>query len=218
MPNFRSVLRPIALAAVAGALMVTGVSGAATPTAKPTAKVVSKQTFHDTMRKLWEDHITWTRLAIVSFAANDPDLKATETRLLANQTDIGNAVKPFYGARAGSQLTTLLKAHITGAVAVLVAAKSGDKAALAKANAAWYANANQIADFLSKANPHSWPRKVTRSMMKVHLDETLKEASDELTGKYAASVRDYDAVHRHILMMADALSAGIIKQFPQKFR
>src|SRR6478672_12028825 len=84
--------------------------------------------FHDGMRKLWEDHITWTRLAIVSFAADLPDLQATENRLLANQADIGNAIKPYYGRAAGAKLTKLLREHILGAVDLLVAAKSGDAA------------------------------------------------------------------------------------------
>jgi hypothetical protein len=173
--------------------------------------------FHDAMRKLWEDHITWTRLAIVSFAGNLPDLQATEQRLLQNQTDIGNAIKPYYGKAAGKKLTTLLKAHITGAVALLQAAKSGDSSALASAKADWYANAKQIADFLSSANPRNWPRSLLRAMMKKHLDQTLKEAVDHLSGNYAADVRDYEAVHRHILVMADTLSSGIIKQFPRRF-
>jgi hypothetical protein len=174
--------------------------------------------FHDGMRKLWEDHITWTRLAIVSFAGGLPDLQATEARLLANQTDIGNAVKPYYGRAAGNRLTALLRQHILGAVDLLQAAKSGDQAAIGKASAAWYANGNQIADFLHSANPHNWPRKAMRSMMKDHLDETLKEAQDRLGGNFAADVRDYEAVHRHILEMADMLSAGIMRQFPQRFR
>jgi hypothetical protein len=173
--------------------------------------------FHDGMRKLWEDHITWTRLAIVSFAGSLPDLPATEARLLANQTDIDNAIKPYYGRAAGNRLTTLLKQHILGAVDLLQAAKSGDQAAIGKASTAWYANGNQIADFLNSANPHNWPRKAMRSMMKIHLDETLKEAQDRLGGNFAADVRDYDAVHRHILQMADMLSTGIMRQFPQRF-
>jgi hypothetical protein len=174
--------------------------------------------FHDAMRKLWEDHITWTRLAIVSFAGGLPDLQATEARLLANQVDIGNAIKPFYGAAAGNRLTSLLKEHILGAVALLQAAKSGDADQIGKASSAWYANGNQIADFLHAANPRAWSRSEMRSMMKTHLDQTLKEAQDRLGGRYEADVRDYDAVHRHILAMADELSAGIMKQFPKRFR
>ena len=174
--------------------------------------------FHDAMRKLWEDHVTWTRLAIVSFISDLPDLQATEARLLSNQADIGNAIKPFYGKKAGAKLTSLLKQHILGAVDLMAAAKAGDSAAVAKANSAWNANGRRIADFLSAANPHSWPRKEMRSMMQTHLDQTLKEAVDRLGGKHAAEVRDYDAIHAHILEMADMLSAGIIKQFPARFR
>jgi hypothetical protein len=174
--------------------------------------------FHDAMRKLWEDHITWTRLAIVSFAAGLPDLQATEARLLANQVDIGNAIKPYYGRTAGNRLTALLKDHILGAVALLQAAKAGDQAQIANASAAWYANANQIADFLNRANPRHWSRKAMRSMMKTHLDQTLAEAQHRLQGNFAADIRDYEAVHRHILEMADMLSDGIIRQFPRRFR
>jgi hypothetical protein len=57
-----------------------------------------------------------------------------------------------------------------------------------------------------------------RADMKEHLDQTLAEASHELHGQYAASVTDYEGIHAHILMMADQLSAGIIAQFPSRFR
>ena len=187
----------------------------ATPAHAMTARQLA---FHDAMRKLWEDHITWTRLAIVSFAGGLPDLPATEARLLANQVDIGNAIKPYYGRTAGNRLTALLKDHILGAVALLQAAKSGDQAAIAKASAAWYANADQIADFLHAANPRAWSRASMRAMMKTHLDQTLAEAQHRLTGDFAADIRDYDAVHRHILEMADTLSDGIMSQFPKRFR
>jgi hypothetical protein len=174
--------------------------------------------FHDQMRKLWEDHVTWTRLAIVAFADGSKDFDATATRLLQNQVDIGNAIKPFYGDAAGTELTSLLHDHITIAVEILQAAKAGDTAAFNDADARWYANANAIADFLAKANPRFWPQPVMRDDMKVHLDQTLAEASDELNGNYTASVSDYDAVHLHILNMADMLSNGIIGAFPARFK
>jgi hypothetical protein len=173
---------------------------------------------HDGMRKLWEDHITWTRLAIVSFAAGLPDLPDTQERLLRNQADIAAAIRPYYGRAAERRLRTLLREHITGAVTLLGAAKAADTAAVGRAQAAWYANANEIADFLSGANPRNWPRREMRAMMKTHLDETLKEAVDRLNGRFAADVRDYEAVHRSILEMADMLSDGIIAQFPERFR
>jgi hypothetical protein len=174
--------------------------------------------FHDQMRKLWEDHITWTRLAIVSFAGDLPDFEATAARLLQNQVDIGDAIKPYYGAEAGQQLTALLQEHITGAVALLEAAKAGDESALTQAKDAWYRNGEEIARFLNQANPRNWKLGALKSMMKAHLDQTLKEASDRLAGDFSADIRDYEAIHRHILEMADTLSGGIIAQFPQRFR
>jgi hypothetical protein len=178
----------------------------------------SQVAFHDQMRKLWEDHVTWTRLAIVTFADGSPGFNATAARLLQNQADIGGAIKPFYGSAAGDQLTALLHDHITIAVELLQAAKAGDTPAFDAANARWKANANAIADFLASANPRSWPRDVMRADMQEHLDQTLAEAAHELHGDYAASVADYEAVHQHILAMADLLSSGIVRQFPARFR
>jgi hypothetical protein len=186
-------------------------------TATKSSAVVTRRAFHDGMRRLWVDHVTWTRLFIVSFVADVPDLQATTNRLLQNQVDIGDAVKPFYGEAAGDQLTALLREHILTAVDILAAAKAGDTAAFEKAKDAWYANARQIAAFLHDANPRNWPLADLRSMMKTHLDLTLQEASDQLGGHFVASVADYDAVETEILHMADTLSSGIIKQFPNKF-
>lgn len=181
-------------------------------------RTTARNAFHDQMRKLWEDHITWTRLAIVTFADGSPGFGATAGRLLQNQSDIGNAIKPFYGDAAGNKLTALLHDHITIAVEVLQAAKTGDTDAFNAANTRWYANGNDIADFLAGANPRSWPDAVMRADMKKHLDQTLAEAAHELHGQYAASVSDYEGIHTHILMMADQLSAGVIAQFPSRFR
>jgi len=212
-----------ALVATVG-LLALGTSSFATTRARSAATtshadydVISKRAFHDGMRRLWVDHVTWTRLFIVSFAADLPDLQATTGRLLRNQVDIGNAIKPFYGKAAGDQLTSLLTQHILTAADLLAAAKAGDTTAFNEAKTAWYANARQIARFLHDANPKNWPLADLRSMMKTHLDLTLQEASDQLGGSYAASVAVYDEVETEIIGMADMLSKGIIKQFPGTF-
>jgi len=218
----RIALAGAVLIASAGALALSGPAsghaGSRDSDRAATTGSARQAALHDGMRELWEQHVAWTRLTIVSFAANTPDLPATQARLLRNQTDIGNAIKPYYGRAAGNQLTELLREHITGAVAVLQAAKAGDAAALASAKDAWYANGREIADFLNKANPHNWPRATLRSMMRTHLDQTLREGVAQLTGDYSASVRTYDEIEHHILDMADTLSSGIVAQFPRRFR
>jgi hypothetical protein len=169
------------------------------------------------MRKLWEDHVTWTRLVIVSTIAGLPDQAPTTERLLRNQADIGNAIKPFYGDAAGEQLTALLRVHILGAAEILAAAKAGDAGRLETAKQAWYVNGEDIARFLGNANPSHWPFSEMSKMMRSHLDLTLQEAVNQLQGHYAASVADYDRVHDEILEMSDMLSEGLIRQFPGKF-
>lgn len=184
------------------------------PVAGAQAAPLARLDFQNAMRKLWEDHVTWTRLYIVSAAAGLPDTDATAQRLLQNQVDIGNAIKPYYGDEAGTKLTALLKDHILGAAALLSAAKAGDNTKVQSASTAWYSNADDIAAFLSGANPTSWPLNDMKMAMKMHLDQTLQEATDRLKGDYNADIKDYDQVHEHILGMADVLSSGIIAQFP----
>ncbi|HEU4672198.1 MAG TPA: hypothetical protein VFS32_04800 [Candidatus Limnocylindrales bacterium] len=183
--------------------------------------VDNRAAFHDAMRKLWEDHVTWTRLFIVSAATDPnatlPDLDPTVARLLQNQVDIGDAVKPFYGDAAGDHLTVLLREHILLAADIVGDAKAGNTSAQQQAVDEWYANANEIADFLHDANPRNWADADMRAMMKSHLDLTLDEAVARLQGRYADDVVAYDRVHAEILEMADMLSEGIVAQFPEKF-
>ncbi len=151
----------------------TSAQGHAHDTTAPRALTPRQAVFHDQMRKLWEDHVTWTRLAIVTFADDDAGFDATAGRLLHNQTDIGNAIKPFYGKPPREPADRLLHDHITIAVELLQAAKTGNTAAFEDASTRWYANADDIADFLAAANPRYWPQAAMRASMKEHLDQTL---------------------------------------------
>jgi len=219
------------VAMIAGSVAALTLSGAqaGTKTAHPngTPRVISRSAlaFHDGMRKLWEDHITWTRNVIISFEVDEPDpsvvlpdLNAALGRLLRNQVDIGDAIKPFYGESAGDQLTELLREHILLAGEILRAAKTGNAAALADAQERWYGNAHDIALFLNAANPRNWALAEMDQMMKDHLDATTREVLARLNEHWEGDVAAYDAVHEQALAMADMLSSGIIAQFPSRFR
>lgn len=193
----------------------TSTKGQADDAGQAGQPLISDFQLRNDMRQLWEDHVTWTRVYLIDAVGGLPDTSQAAARLLKNQVDIGNAIKPFYGNDAGDKLTSLLHDHITGAVEVVAAAKAADAPKFATAKAAWYANADQIAAFLAGANPN-WPSADLTTMMHVHLDQTLAEATARLTGDWAADVAAYDAVVTHILGMADTLSAGIAAQFPNK--
>ena len=170
-----------------------------------------------TMDRLWEEHVTWTRLAIISLTSNTPDTKATVARLLRNQTDLGNAVKPFYGAAAGTQLTALLREHILIAADLIAVAQKGDGAGVSAQQARWTKNADEIAALLSSANPRFWKLGAMKAMMHEHLRLTTDEVVARLKGDWAADVKAYDRVEREILQMSEMLSDGLVAQFPSRF-
>lgn len=169
------------------------------------------------MHKLWTDHVVWTRNVILNIMDGLPGTDQAVNRLLKNQEDIGNAIKPVYGNAAGTELTRLLKDHIVIAADLLKAAKGDNKAGFDAANKKWFTNADEISAFLSKANPN-WKLDDMKKMMHDHLNLTTEEAVARLKKDYDGDVKAYDKVYNEILMMADMLTDGILKQFPDKFK
>jgi hypothetical protein len=189
---------------------------AAAPPQQGASETIPAAALRQEMRKLWTDHVVWTREYIVSAIGDQPDTQAAANRLMKNQEDIGAAIAPYYGKAAADKLTALLKEHILIAVDIIKFAKAGNKTSQQEADAKWHRNGEAIADFLSGANP-KWPRATLVSMMNMHLSTTTEEVVARLSKNWDGDVRAFDTVYNHILTMADALSDGIIKQFPAKF-
>jgi hypothetical protein len=181
------------------------------------AQQSSRAELHDSMRKLWSDHASYTREYIVAVIAGLPDKDALTLRLMQNQTDIGAAVARYYGLEAGGKLTGLLKEHILTAGEMIAAAKSGSAAKTDSVDTKWHANADELAEFLHGANANGWDTAKVRNAMYVHCAETRSMVEHRLRKDYAGEIQDADAISQQVLTMADMLSDGIVAQFPEKF-
>jgi len=168
------------------------------------------------LRKLWSDHVIWTRQYIVAAVANAPDAQAAAGRLLKNQEDIGAAIVPFYGADAGTALTDLLKGHILIAVDLIEAAKAGNNDDFAKHDKRWSDNVADIARFLSGANPN-WPEQDVLDLLNLHLKLTKEEVVARLQQDWATDVQRFDDIFTEAMVIADTLNDGLAAQFPEKF-
>jgi len=168
------------------------------------------------MQKVWIDHTIWTRSYIVSAISNRPDQKDVLDRLLRNQQDIGNVIKPYYGEAAGNKLADLLREHILIAGKIVDAAKAGNQADVQRLEADWHRNADDIAKFLSAANPN-WPFKTLQDMLYTHLQLITEIVLDCLKGDWKADIAATDKNEIHMIHLADILTEGIVKQFPGKF-
>lgn len=178
---------------------------------------MSHRELRNAMRMLWEEHIAYTRNFIISSLAGLEDAGPIAERLLRNQDDIGNAIKPAYGEEAGKKLSALLRDHILIAADIVKAAKAGDNNGVDKGQERWKKNADEIAAFLGGANPN-WPVPTLKDMLYKHLAYTTAEVVSRLKKDWAADIQAYDQGHAHMMMFADALSDGILKQMPKKFR
>lgn len=169
------------------------------------------------LRRLWADHVIWTREYVVAAVAGTSDAGAAATRLLKNQEDIGSAVVPFYGTAAGKALTDLLKQHIMIAVDLINAAKSGDNASFEDNDRKWTKNAEEIAGLLSGANPRNWSKADVTDLLLQHLNLTKGEVVARLKSQWDDDVAAFDQIFTEILTVSDVLADGIVKQFPDKF-
>jgi hypothetical protein len=170
------------------------------------------------MHQLWEDHGTWTHLFIMSTLADLPYREPALRRLLQNQNDIGNAIKPFYGEEAGNHLAALLTEHVVISDVLLQAAKTANAPAFEEAVSRWYTNVDQIAEYLNELNPENWPLKDTKATLRQYLDFTLEGAMARWNGDFASNMAAHEKAEAQALEIADMLSNGIINQFRRRFK
>jgi hypothetical protein len=203
-----------------GRLAVALAALLAASAAQPSSALPAKQSAHDNhdeWRKLWEDHITWTRMVIIGVFNDLPGTPAYAARLIDNYEDMEDALEPYFGEEAAEEFGELLEDHLLIAVDILNAAKAGDQAALSASLDQWRANAHDLAAMMNELSPRAWPLAEADAMWQEHLDVTLAEAVKHLSRDFKGEVEVWEAVHEGALMMADFISAGITTTFPQRF-
>ncbi|PIQ83438.1 MAG: glycosyltransferase [Candidatus Omnitrophica bacterium CG11_big_fil_rev_8_21_14_0_20_63_9] len=173
--------------------------------------------FRLALRALWQYQVTWTRSYVVSVLSNLDDADSVERKLVKNQEQIGNVIKPYYGGLAGNRLAVLLREHIVIAVEIVRAIKANDQDALRNAQATGRENANAIANLLSRAKNPLWDRHSLEQVFYKHLEYVTMQVDYRLKQDWASEISAYDAGLQHVLLLADILAEGVVRQFPEKF-
>lgn len=168
------------------------------------------------MNLVWEQHIMWTRMLLISIAENLKDLEATQTRLLKNPRDIANVFRPYYGANVANQIEKLLTEHLVIGKNLIVALKNNNQKEAMELNQKWYQNADDMAEAFSTINPF-YPKEEIRKMLYEHLRLTTDEVNARLKGDYVADINAYDMVQKEILRMSRFFVNGMVRQFPNLF-
>ena len=170
------------------------------------------------MRKLWAEHMEWTYATVDAFFHDQSGLNAKLNRLLQNQQDIGEAIKPYFGNQAGDKLSALLTEHIQLAVPVLSAAQDGDDPALTDALDNWYANAQEVGDHFAAINPEVWGKTKLRDMWKTHITQTVGYSVALLQNNLEDAIVKYQEAYDHMMGMGDIMAEGIAKKSPDSFK
>lgn len=168
------------------------------------------------MNLVWEQHIMWTRMLLISIAENLKDLEATQARLLRNPIDIANVFRSYYGNNVANEIQKLLTEHLVIGKELIVASKNKKQDQAMILNKKWYQNAVDMAEAFSSINPF-YPKEEIRRMLYEHLRLTTNEVSARLNGNYAEDIKAYDMVQQEILKMSQFFVNGIVRQFSNLF-
>ncbi len=164
------------------------------------------------LRKLWTEHVMWTRLFVVSALAGLPDLETTTKRLLRNPADFSNVLEIFYGRQKADTFRSLLEEHLKIGAAVVGNAKEGNAKAVEQYSKLWYSNADRIAAFLAGINP-CWTEDEWKNLLYDHLRMTTDMVTARLAGEFIKDSIIFDMIEEQALGMADVMAAGMIRQF-----
>ena len=164
-------------------------------------------------RMLWEQHVVWTRIAVMGIVHQLPEADLILQRLLRNATDFSNALAPFYGEEAANEFARLFSEHITIAGELVKAIMAGENNAVTDTDRRWRENADQIASFLASINPY-WREDDWSAMLYEHLDLLSANIEDMIAQNYQESINGFDQIEMQALEMADMMAEGLAMQFP----
>ncbi len=169
------------------------------------------------MRSLWGDHIFWVRNVVLTTKLGDTDAaKAAENQVVQNAKEIANAVVPFYGKAGGEKLFTLLAGHYAAIKDYMTADFAGNKPGMDSANSKMVKNAEDIASFLSSANPN-WPRATILSALNAHAAFHMAQIQQINAKDFSAEAKTWESMKAQVYQIADVLAEGLVKQFAQRF-
>ena len=168
------------------------------------------------MNLVWQEHIMWTRLLLISIAEDLKDLEATQTRLLKNPKDIADVFRPYYRNLIANEIEKLLTEHLVIGKDLIVALKNNNQEQANLLNTKWYQNTDRMAEAFNSINAY-YPKEEIQSMLYEHLRLTTIEVNARLKGDYVADINAYDMVQNEILKMSSFFVNGIIEQFPDLF-
>jgi hypothetical protein len=172
--------------------------------------------YRNDMRSLWEEHVAWTRMAIISLVFDLPDINEVLARLLKNADDMGNMIRILYGDDVATTYSRLIQEHLLIAADLVKAAIAGDTQAAQEAEKKWYENADEIARFLSSVNPFLTEEAV-REMFYKHLDLTKQEAIFMINHQFEEDIAVYDEIEKQAREMADAISDAMVQHYSNIF-
>jgi hypothetical protein len=169
------------------------------------------------LRDLWTGHVFWVRnVALATRMGDTAAATVAEENVVKNARAIADAIIPVYGKPAADKLFGLLAGHYGAVKGYMTASYAADTAAKGAAVEKIKANATEIAVFLSSANPNL-PKETLVSLLFAHGGHHMAQIDAFAVKDYAGEAQIWSAMNEHMLMIADALGKGIVKQFPKKF-
>ena len=177
--------------------------------------ITTRLELRDEVRRLWAQRGFWTRNYLVDVLDELPSQDTTLQRLMQNQVALGEAMKPFHGDAAGTQLTAALQENVTHAGQLIIATRDGEEVLVEHLTARWQESTDRLAEILADQN-----QALSRTELQLQLrrlrDATLQQVNERLAKNWDGELSATDAAMAHSLLLADAIAGALTAQFPAK--
>lgn len=156
------------------------------------------------LRKLFTDHAVYMVFLLKGIVDLTSDTQVFLTRLLRNQVDIGDQLKPIIGTDNGNKVTAVLTKHIKLAGSVITAETENDRN-LNLIIQDLFTNSADVAQVLSSLNPQLLPYAATKQMFDIHNQFVIDMTVARINGDFNREQQLYDGYYNEILAMSDAI-------------
>jgi hypothetical protein len=205
-----------AFALTAATLVALGAEPAAAPAAPDNGNNTSALKARMEMRRVWSDHATLTRQYIVSAASDNPDTEALAKRVQQNADDLANTLGQYYSDGVRARLSTLFRMHATLFSDAVTMAKTNEKDEMSSVQDKLEMNGRETIAFLCSLNPR-WDEATLRGEFEQHVNRENDELTAHVQQGGLGDLVASDEAQKQIVELADMLSSGIERQFPDRF-
>lgn len=168
------------------------------------------------LNKIWSDNLIWTHNYIVAFVSGSPDSPDAARRILKNNEETANIFAEYYGNNIGIKFFNLLTRRSEIISDMVLSAKSGDNLKFNSGLKKLNENSKETAEFLNSINSVYFKKSEILNAVDDYNNSMVNLINARVKNNWDDYNFEFDKARDEALFIADKISNGINRHFPEK--